>query len=97
MTERVAHLQEAEVTRLAAEYLHDPGDLVLFGRLSDVLNDDGMVDPTKVKTVAAELIAARPGLAKGAAVPSRSFGQGRQMSVDQGSGITWGAVLRGHD
>jgi hypothetical protein len=90
-------MQEVEVSRLAAEYLHDPGDLVLFGRLPDVLDDDGRVDPERVKVAAEELITARPGLARGARVPSLHFGQGRRMQVDQASGVTWGAVLRGHD
>ncbi len=97
LTDKIARMREAEVTRLAAEYLHGPGDLLLFRRLPDVLDEDGLVDLAKVRTVAAELIATRPGLAKGAAVPSRGFGQGRRMPVDQGSGVTWGAVLRGRD
>lgn len=93
LTERIGRMQEAEVTRLAADYLAQPGDLVLFGRLPDVIGDDGVVDPAKVKVAAGELIADRPGLAKGARVPVQSFGQGRRASGD--SGTTWGTVLRG--
>jgi hypothetical protein len=88
-------MQEAEVTQLAAQYLAQPGDLVLFGRLPDVIGDDGLVDPAKVKAAAGELVAARPGLAKGARVPTPSFGQGRRSPGDVGGG-GWGTVLRGH-
>jgi hypothetical protein len=97
LTDKITRMQEAEATRLAAEILHDPGDLILFGMLDDVLDADGMVDPAKVRAAAEELVASRPGLAKGAAVPARSFGQGRRPAVDQGSSVTWGAVLRGHE
>jgi hypothetical protein len=96
LTERIARMREAEVTRLATEYLQDPDDLGLFGMLPAAL-DDGMVDPQKGKGAAEELIAVRPGLARGARVPSQGFAQGRRAHVDQGSGATWGAVLRGHD
>jgi hypothetical protein len=37
---------------------------------------------------AQQLIKWKPGLAKGAGVPTRSFGQGRRTPVDQGSGVT---------
>jgi hypothetical protein len=93
LTERIARMQDAEATRLAAEYLHQPADLVLFGHMPDVIGEDGLVDPAKVRTTAKELITDRPGLAKGARVPVQSFGQGRRTSA--GTGVDWGTVLRG--
>jgi hypothetical protein len=50
-----------------------------------------------IKDMARQLVDWKPGLAKGARVPTPSFGQGRRTLADQGSGITWGGVLRGHD
>jgi hypothetical protein len=97
LTEHIARMQEAEVNRLAAEFLHDPGDLILFGRLPDVLDDDGMVDPKKVRAAAQELVAARPGLARGAQVPVSTFGQGRRTPVDSGNGVDRGKCCVGGD
>jgi hypothetical protein len=41
------------------------------------------------------LVQWKPGLAKGARVPTPAFGQGRRTPVEEGSGVTWGAVLGG--
>jgi hypothetical protein len=65
--------------------------------LAAVLDDGGIPDPEIIDEQAQQLVAWKPGLAEGARVPFRSFGQGRRMAVDQGSGVTWGAVLRGHN
>jgi hypothetical protein len=62
---------------------------------ADVLDDDGLPGPEKVAERAQQLVEWKPGLAKGARVPSRSFGQGRRMAVDQGSSVSWRSVLRG--
>jgi hypothetical protein len=47
LNERIARIQGSAATRLAADVLHNPSDLVLFGALADVVDDDGMVDPEK--------------------------------------------------
>jgi len=63
--------------------------------MPDLVGEDGVADPAKVKAAAQELIASRPGLAKGARVPFPNFGQGRRTPVDSGDGTDWGTVLRG--
>ena len=93
LTERIDRMREAEAMRLAADVLANPADLVLFGYLPDVIGDDGLIDPAKVKSAAGELIAGRPGLAKGARVPVQSFGQGRRVSAAPGT--DWKTVLSG--
>src|SRR4051794_2071840 len=62
-----------------------------------VLDDDGTTDPEKIAERTGQLAEWEPGLRKGARVPTPSFGQGGRMPADQGSGVTWEAVLRGHD
>jgi hypothetical protein len=62
-----------------------------------VLADDGIPDPEKI-AVRAEQLAEwkpRPGQGRAGAIPL--VRAGRRMAVDQGAGVTWAAVLRGHD
>jgi hypothetical protein len=57
----VEGFQRAEVQRLAADVLADPGDLWLDGaQLSDLLDDSGRVDPGKFAGVVDRLLAAHP-------------------------------------
>jgi hypothetical protein len=90
-------MQHREVARLAGEHLADGSDLLMFFPITDVLDDQDNVDPDKVADAAAHMIRERPGFAKNARVTTPGFGQGRWTSVDQGGGVSWGAVLRGRD
>jgi transaldolase len=86
-----------EVARIASDTLEDGFDLIVFmpGDYSDMVDKNGAVDAEKVTEYARQLVEWKPGLAKGARVPTPGFGQGRRAAVDQGDGVTWGAVLRG--
>jgi hypothetical protein len=75
LRERVHDLQSREMARLGSQWLHDGADLALFGMLPSVLDKDDPVVEAKVKAACDELIAWKPGLARGARVPTPSFGQ----------------------
>lgn len=64
--ERVNALLRAEVGRLAADALSNPGDIFEYGGVdpADLTGDDGFIDPGKVADAVDALITARPGLAK---------------------------------
>ncbi|MGY1683917.1 hypothetical protein [Geodermatophilus sp. SYSU D01176] len=83
--------------RIASDTLEDGFDLIVFmpGDYSDMVDKNGAVDAEKVTEYARELVRWKPGLARGARVPTASFGQDRRAAVDQGCGVTWGSVLRG--
>jgi hypothetical protein len=93
LMERVTRMQRAEVERLASP-LHDPGDLWTSGvELVELLDEDGEVDPQRVAEAVAALADSKPYMLK---PPRRAdFGQGRRTPVDDGSGTSWGEVLRG--
>lgn len=96
LAQRVERFQRAEVTRLVADDLAQPGDLFRFGvTLADVLDDDGKVEPGLVATALSGLLEARPGLGKPAPQqrgPS-SHGQGhRPVAVD--ASPSWADVIR---
>ena len=86
-----------EVARTASDTQEVGFDLIVFmpGDYSDMVDEYGAVDAEKVTEYAEELVKWKPGLAKGARVPTPGFGQGRRAAVDQGDGVTWGALLRG--
>jgi hypothetical protein len=70
-----------EVERLASEHLAQPSDLLSLGEvaLTDLITDDGFVNPKAVSEAVSALIEARPGLAKTpppARAVDRSQGQG---------------------
>jgi hypothetical protein len=97
LEQRIEGLLAREVARIAGDTLEDGSDRVLFmPGLDGVLDDDGTPDPDLIAHRARQLVEWKPGLAKGARVPTPNFGQGRRTPIDQGSGTTWGAVLRGH-
>lgn len=90
LTTRLEALQRAEVERLAADKLSQPAALWALGtNLTDCLDDDGNVDPTK----AAEIIE-RTSKAHGLAAPSRwpDVGQGRRHATTEGS--SWAEAMR---
>lgn len=61
LAERVAHLQRAEVARLASGTLAEGGDIWIAGvELAEVLNEDGNVDPDLVAAAAERVVAERP-------------------------------------
>ena len=65
--------------------MEDGSDLVLFmPGLDGVLDDDGTPDPDLIAKRARQLVEWKPGLAKGARVPTPNFGQGRRPFGDQG-------------
>jgi FtsZ-interacting cell division protein YlmF len=97
LEQRVENLVAREVARIASDTLEDGFDLVVFmpGDYSDAVDEHGAVDAEKVTEYARQLVQWKPGLARGARVPTPSFGQGRRAAVDQGDRATWGSVLRG--
>jgi hypothetical protein len=99
LEQRVETLVSREVARIASDTLQDGFDLIVFmpGNCSDMVDEQGAVDAEKVTEYARELVRWKPGLAKGARVPTPNFGQGRRARVGDDGGATWGAVLRGHD
>jgi FtsZ-interacting cell division protein YlmF len=97
LEQRVENLVAREVARIASDTLEDGFDLIVFmpGDYSDMVDQYGAVDAERVTEYAQQLVQWKPGLAKGARVPTPGFGQGRRTPADQGSGVTWGSVLRG--
>jgi hypothetical protein len=97
LEQRVEKLVAREVARIASDILEDGFDLIVFmpGDYSDMVDKNGAVDAEKVTEYAQELVRWKPGLAKGARVPTPGFGQGRRAVVDQGDGVSWGQVMRG--
>jgi hypothetical protein len=93
LEERVTRMQRAEVERQAAAQLHNAADLWQQVELVELLDADGEVDPQRVAKAVAALGDSRPYMVK----PPRgvNFGQGRRTLVDDGSGTSWGSVLRG--
>lgn len=63
---QVHALQAAEIRRLAAEQLNNPDDLAAFAGTdhTDLLADDGTVDPGRVAQLVQELVRERPYLGK---------------------------------
>ncbi len=84
LEQRVKNLVAREVARIASETLEDGFDLIVFmpGDYSDMVDKNGAVDAEKVTEYAQQLVQWKPGLAKGARVPTPSFGQGRRAAVD---------------
>ncbi|SDY72876.1 hypothetical protein SAMN05660209_03594 [Geodermatophilus africanus] len=99
LEQRMENLVTREVARIASDTLEDGFDLIVFmpGDYNDMVDKNGAVDAEKVTEYAQQLVQWKPGLAKGARVPTPGFGQGRRAAVDQGSGVTWSSVLRGHE
>jgi hypothetical protein len=96
LEQRVEGLLYRDVARIAGDTLENGWDLVLsMPGVADVLEDNGIPDPEKIAERAEQLAEWKPGLRKGARVPTPSFGQGRRTSVDSGTGASWGEVLRG--
>ena len=89
---RVADMQAAEVSRLAtgAGRLHDGQDLLLTATLTDLLDDEGIVDSDKVTEAVAALIEKKPHLAKPAF--DDSVGVGEKGTVKS---PTWADVIAG--
>jgi hypothetical protein len=84
LEQRVESLLYRDLARIAGDTLEDGWDFVLFmPRLADVLDDDGIPDPEKIAVRAEQLAEWKPGLRKGARVPTPSFGQaaGRQSTM----------------
>lgn len=98
LEQRVETLVALDVARIASDTLDDGSDLILFmADLAEVLDEESLPDPDKIAEAAQQLVDWKPGLAKGARVPTPNFGQGRRPAADQGSGASWGSVLRGRD
>lgn len=70
LASRVERFARNDAQRIAGELLTDPADLWHGGvKLADVLDDDGDVDPEKVRAVARDVAAQHPHWARGTAAP----------------------------
>ncbi|QTI67652.1 hypothetical protein [Gordonia polyisoprenivorans] len=97
---RLESAQRAQVLALAAG-LSEPADVFstpLGGAdLDDLLDDDGLVDPGKVRATVDAVVLARPGLARDHASTALfgDVGQGRtKKHRPEKSGPTWAEVLK---
>ncbi|RUP35019.1 MAG: hypothetical protein EKK51_00225 [Mycolicibacterium sp.] len=93
---RLETMQRAEAERLAAQHLANGADLWLTGTtLTDMLDDNGNLDPAKITTAATTLGADRPHwrcTASSAAPAGEVTARGK---IDGGPNRTWADVLRG--
>lgn len=100
LAEQVQRMQTADVARVAADTLAEGGDLLALGgtTLPDLLDDDGNVDPDAVRSAAAELVRARPGLRRGptGAEVRNGIGQGSGPAPRTGGSGSggWSEALR---
>jgi hypothetical protein len=94
LRERLAVLDGRDVERIAGERMADGADLARYGVTVDqLLDDDGLVDDTKVAAAVDALLAERPHLAVRARPrPDRSQGARGDAGA---SGPTFADVLRG--
>lgn len=77
LAQRIERLQTQELHRLAGELLAQPEDIGLSGKdLADFLTPEGWLDREAVVEVAAEVVEARPGLAKNPKVYAVDMTQG---------------------
>ena len=60
LREQLAAVQRAEVERLAADHLADPGDVWAGTDLEPLLAEDGTVAPDKVRAAAQDLLGHKP-------------------------------------
>ena len=90
---RIEAYQRREVERLAAD-LAQPGDIFELGSVSlaDLLGEDGEVDADAVSEAVADLIEARPGLARNLKVAATDSTQG--MGGAGKHGPEWADLLR---
>jgi hypothetical protein len=93
---RVRDLLTADALRQAGKHLAAPADLLaLGGGLDAVLDEGGNVSAELVAEACRTLLAARPGLARGARPPAPpSFAQGLRGSPVK-TGRSWGDVIKG--
>ncbi|MGB3258429.1 MAG: hypothetical protein WBA72_10635 [Ornithinimicrobium sp.] len=92
LAERVERMQRAEVERIAGQHLAVGADLFTIGSatLAEMLDEAGNVAPDQVKTAAAKVAQARPGLAP----RWPDMGAGKR-GVPLSAGTSWGEVLKG--
>jgi hypothetical protein len=95
LSERVTAYQRRECEAAVADVLEVPGDLWDIGHvdLAEFYGDDGDVDEDAVRAAASALIESRPGLAKGATLPSRHHTWGQHSSPVPGESPGWAAVI----
>lgn len=91
LRERLERYQRREVEELAGE-LEDPADLWAEAQLSDLLNDEGEVDPERVSQAQAALIERHPHWARRG--PGPLPGNGPQPERPQPQQRTWAEMLR---
>lgn len=77
LRERLDSYDRAEVERLAADHLADPGDLWLSTSIADLRSDDGALDTEKVAAELARVTAERPHWRKQPPRPEVHQGAGR--------------------
>ena len=95
LTERLEGLQRAEVERLAGEHLAKGAGIWTTTALSDVLDDDGTVDPAKV-TQAAQEARESVGLAPAHGTPRPDPSQGALGQLG-GQQATFESAFGPHD
>lgn len=97
LRERVERYQRREVENIAAQRLLDGRDVWASGAtLSQMLNDSGDVDPTKVERVVLDLVQSRPHWSKGtiAAAPASQVTFGATKPDTEGEQApTWKDLL----
>ena len=95
LTERLERMQSREAEQYA-DRLYQPADLHTFGPdITDLLNEEGDVDPERVRQAVADIIAARPGLGKPPQQRGPSPSGAGAMGARVGGGKGWSDVLRG--
>lgn len=96
---RLQAMQRNEVERLAATVLTDPGDIWVAGtQLTDLLGDQGDLDPAKVKATLDGITETRPHWRKPARRPATLDGQRSGASGNQlPSGTSWAQALQQAD
>jgi hypothetical protein len=94
---RLEVLQRAEVERQAANTLADPADVWVAGtNLTDLLGEDGNIDPDKVQTTLNELTQARPHWKRPQRRPATLNGQRSGASGSPLPATTsWATALKG--
>ena len=98
LVERLAVVQRGEAERLAAGHLADGADIWRDGaELAALLDEDGNVDPAKVKELATATAAAHPHWSRPAPPKGirRNLNQSGATATNDRVDTSWSSVLRG--
>ena len=89
LRDRLTTVQKAEIERLAAGDLADPGDLWADHQITDLLDADGNIDAEAVSAAVASTVRAHPHWR----APQPRFPQGYRGRGEPARGTTWSDVL----